>query len=77
MEAQWDEDDSVRSSEDSSVPQKDEKLAAAALLSHPAVRLAQGRPDLHALLRDEVGANTGRMSVSGQFSQHSRSPRTC
>ena len=63
----------MRSSSDGSVPQKDEKLAAAALLAHPAVRLAPGRPDLHALLRDEVAANTGHMSVSGQCSQHSRS----
>ena len=35
------------------------------LLHHPAVRVAQGRPDLHALLREEVGANTGRLSVTG------------
>ena len=62
----------MRSSSDGSVLQKDEKLAAAALLAHPAVRLATGRPDLHALLREEVDANWGRISVTGLYGRSGR-----
>ena len=39
------------------------------LLAMESVKLQNGRPDLSALLRDEVDLATGRMSVSGQSSR--------
>jgi ferric-chelate reductase len=38
------------------------------LLAMESVKLQNGRPDLSALLRDEVELATGRMAVSGQSS---------
>ena len=61
---QWNEDDSVHSSE-GSASHKEGKAHTPSLLSYPAVAVAQGRPDLPALLREEVATNAGRMSVTG------------
>ena len=61
---QWNEDDSVHSSEGTS---QEGKAAAPSLLHYPAVQVAQGRPDLPVILREEVDANRGRMSVTGAF----------
>ncbi|OBZ78050.1 Ferric/cupric reductase transmembrane component 1 [Grifola frondosa] len=56
----WD-DDSVHSiSEGTAVG----KSRPSSLLSFSAVQVMQGRPDLRALLRDEVAVNTGRLSVT-------------
>ena len=55
----------MHSSDAASDAHKDEKAPAPALLAHRAVQVAQGRPDLHALLREEVDANWGRISVTG------------
>ncbi|KAH9896468.1 iron reductase [Cubamyces lactineus] len=40
------------------------KSRPSSLLNLPAVQVAQGRPDLPALLREEVATNAGRMSVT-------------
>ena len=54
---------SINSSEGEGASHKER---APSLLSHPAVCVAHGRPDLPALLREEVDANSGRMSVTGK-----------
>ncbi|KAH9915446.1 ferric reductase NAD binding domain-containing protein [Epithele typhae] len=66
-----DEDDSARSStsadsaaEKPPAPGKPSRATAALLLQHPAVRTARGRPDLRALLREEVDGSRGRTSVT-------------
>ncbi|KAI0354098.1 hypothetical protein OH77DRAFT_1522024 [Trametes cingulata] len=58
----WNEDDSVHSSSNDTAVGKTTTFSS--LLSFPAVRVSQGRPDLGALLREEVEVNTGRMSVT-------------
>ena len=63
---QCNEDDSVHSSE-GSASHKEGKAHTPSLLSYPAVAVAQGRPDLPALLREEVDTNAGRMSVTGEI----------
>jgi hypothetical protein len=45
----------------------DMKISNNSLFALESVKLAHGRPDLRAILRDEVKTATGRMSVSGQF----------
>lgn len=37
------------------------------LLSFAAVQVAQGRPELNKLLKDEVSTTTGRISVTGKY----------
>ena len=44
-----------------------QKEGAPELLGHAAVCVTRGRPDLHALLREEVEVNRGRLSVTGMF----------
>ena len=46
------------------------------LLAMESVKLQNGRPDLSALLRDEVELATGRMSVSGQSSSQIYRPKS-
>lgn len=61
-EGSWAEDESIHSSEGASPAAK---TKPSSLLSFPAVQLAHGRPDLSSMLREEVEANTGRLSVTG------------
>ncbi|TBU43175.1 ferric reductase NAD binding domain-containing protein [Dichomitus squalens] len=56
----WNEDDSIHSSEGTTVG----KSRPPSLLNFPAVQVNQGRPDIPALLHDEVDATTGRISVT-------------
>ncbi|KAI0777446.1 iron reductase [Trametes elegans] len=56
----WNEDDSVHSSEGTAVG----KSRPSSLLNFEAVQVLQGRPDLHAILREEVEATSGRISVT-------------
>ncbi|OJT05986.1 Ferric/cupric reductase transmembrane component 2 [Trametes pubescens] len=56
----WNEDDSVHSSEGTATG----KSRPSSLLNFSAVQVSQGRPDLPALLRAEVDANVGRLSVT-------------
>ena len=58
----FNEDDSVHSSSDGTAIGKSRPSS---LLNFPVVQVSQGRPDLRALLREEVDANTGRLSVTG------------
>ena len=58
----FNEDDSVHSSSDGTAIGKSRPSS---LLNFSAVQVSQGRPDLRALLREEVDANTGRLSVTG------------
>lgn len=58
------DDDSIH--EGGSDAHSGEKSSAViSLLDFSAVQVSSGRPDLHALLRDEVAAVSGRLSVSG------------
>ncbi|KAI0777451.1 iron reductase [Trametes elegans] len=54
------EDDSVHSSENTDP----EKTRASSLLNLAAVQVSVGRPDLPALLRNEIESGTGRLSVT-------------
>lgn len=63
-EGSWNEDESIHSSSEGASPVN--KTRPSSLLNFPAVQLAQGRPDLSALLREEVETNTGRLSVTGK-----------
>ncbi|KAI0710554.1 ferric reductase NAD binding domain-containing protein [Earliella scabrosa] len=57
----WNEDDSIHSSaEVASI----RKIRPWSLLDFPAVQVVQGRPDLPALLKEEIDASTGRLSVT-------------
>ncbi|KAI0367299.1 iron reductase [Pilatotrama ljubarskyi] len=58
-EGSWSEDESVHSSQGA-----DGKAKPSSLLNFPAVQVAEGRPDLSALIKEEVEANTGRLSVT-------------
>ncbi|KAI0746278.1 iron reductase [Daedaleopsis nitida] len=58
----WNEDDSIHSSEGTSTAGKHSRPAS--LLNFSAVQVSQGRPDLPALLQDQIDANTGRLSVT-------------
>ncbi|KAI0644002.1 iron reductase [Trametes meyenii] len=60
QEREWNEDDSVHSSEGTAVG----RSRPSSLLNFSAVQVSQGRPDIPALLRDEVEVNTGRLSVT-------------
>ncbi|KAH9896466.1 iron reductase [Cubamyces lactineus] len=57
----FNEDDSVHSSSDGTAIGKSRPSS---LLNFSVVQVSQGRPDLRALLREEVDANTGRLSVT-------------
>ena len=57
----WKEDDSVHSSDETAIG----RSRPSSLLNFSAVQVTQGRPDIPLLLREEVEANTGRMSVTG------------
>ena len=59
------DDDSVH---DGSSGSQEKKSAAASLSDYSAVTFYNGRPDLCAVLRDEVSLTTGRMSVTGECS---------
>ena len=48
--------------------ERKKSMASSPLLRFPAVELFRGRADLQVLLRDEVAANTGRLSVTGMCS---------
>ncbi len=67
-EGSWTEDESIHSSEGVSPVTK---TKPSSLLSFPAVQLAHGRPDLSSMLREEVEANTGRLSVTGMCNHRS------
>lgn len=58
----WNEDDSIHSSVEGTAIGKSRPSS---LLNFSAVQVSQGRPDLPALLRSEVDANVGRLSVTG------------
>ncbi|KAL1938751.1 hypothetical protein VTO73DRAFT_11354 [Trametes versicolor] len=57
----WNEDDSIHSSVEGTAIGKSRPSS---LLNFSAVQVSQGRPDLPALLRAEVDANVGRLSVT-------------
>ncbi|KAI0354097.1 iron reductase [Trametes cingulata] len=58
-EGSYSEDESVHSSEEAGG-----KTKPASLLTLPAVQVAEGRPDLSALIKEQVEVNTGRLSVT-------------
>ncbi|KAI8973097.1 iron reductase [Trametes punicea] len=56
-----DDNESIHSNFDGASPSKSRPLS---LLDFPAVQVTEGRPNLPLLLREEVEANTGRLSVT-------------
>lgn len=57
------DDDSIH---DNSSGSQEKKSTATSLSDYSAVTFYNGRPDLCAVLRDEVSLTTGRMSVTGE-----------
>ena len=55
------EDDSLHSAEDTAFG----RSRPPSLLNFSAVQVTHGRPNLHAILNEEVAASTGRLSVTG------------
>ena len=58
----WNEDDSIHSSSEGTAVGRSRPPS---LLSFDAVQVCEGRPELHSLLREEVDATSGRISVTG------------
>lgn len=56
------DDDSITGGSDN-----EKKDSLSEVLTHAAVAVAEGRPELGALLRQEAEATSGRMSVSGEW----------
>ena len=59
---EWKDDDSVHSSSEGTAVGRSRPPS---LLSFDAVQVYEGRPELYSLLREEVDATNGRISVTG------------
>ncbi len=57
----WKEDDSIHSADGTLV----RRSRPSSLFDFPAVQVIQGRPDIGALLQDEIDNGAGRLSVTG------------
>lgn len=57
------DDDSIHSGQD----QDEKDKQPPSILKFPSVNVTAGRPNIQAMLQEEVDTTTGRMSVSGMF----------